>query len=149
MPVAAPSRARLRATADDLHDGGTDDLLTANPCRLRGAGQAPARTAPAEPATPDELDAIAAAMPERLRLMVLLAAWCAMRYGELAELRRSDLDLRKGLVRVRRAVVWVDGAAVVGKPKSDAGVRDVAIPPQVLPAVREHLTARPTPRSDR
>ena len=58
-------------------------------------------------------------MPERLRFMVLLGAWCAMRFGELAELRRSDLDLRRGVVRVRRAVVRVNGAAVVGAPKSD------------------------------
>ena len=82
-------------------------------------------------------------MPVRLRLMVLLAAWCAMRYGELAELRRSDLDLRKGVVRIRRGVVWVDGAAVIGEPKSEAGKRDVAIPPHVLPAVREHLATMP------
>lgn len=120
-----------------------DDLLSANPCRIRGAGQAPRRSTETEPATPEELAAIVAAMPERLQLMVLLGGWCAMRFGELAELRRSDLDLRRGVVRVRRAVVRVDGAAVVGAPKSDAGKRDVAIPPHVLPAVREHLAMMP------
>ena len=65
-------------------------------------------------------------MPERHRLMVLLAAWCGLRFGELTELRRSDLDLKNGRIRVRRAVVHVDGVAVVGTPKSDAGTRDVA-----------------------
>ena len=34
-------------------------------------------------------------------------------------------------------------AAVVGQPKSDAGVWDVAVPPHVLPAVCEHLAALP------
>lgn len=29
-------------------------------------------------------------MPDRYKLMAFLAAWCAMRFGELAELRRGD-----------------------------------------------------------
>jgi integrase len=115
-----------------------DELLSANPCRIRGAGQAK-RAGETEPATLDELAVIVSEMPARLQLMVLLAAWCAMRYGELAELRRSDLA--KGVVRVRRAVVWVDGAAIVEDPKSEAGKRDVTIPPHVMPAVTAHLAA--------
>ncbi len=43
-------------------------------------------------------------MPARYRLMVLLAAWCALRFGELAELRRSDVDVKNGVVHVRRGV---------------------------------------------
>ncbi len=117
-----------------------DELLSANPCRIRGASQAK-RASETEPATLDELAVIVAEMPTRLRVMVLLAAWCAMRYGELAELRRGDLDVGRGVVRIRRAVVFVDGAAVVGDPKSEAGKRDVTVPPHVIPALTEHLAA--------
>ena len=67
-----------------------------------------------EPATLAELAALTAAMPDRLQLAVLLGAWCAMRYGEIAELRRADLDLAHGKVRIRRGVTWVDGHPVVG-----------------------------------
>ena len=81
------------------------------------------------------------ALPPRYRLMLLLAAWCAMRYGELTELRRKDIDLTNGVVRIRRAVVRVDGEFIVGTPKTDAGTRDVAIPPHLMPAVRQHLPA--------
>ena len=35
--------------------------------------------------------------------MALLAAWCAMRFGELAELRRGDIDLRTNRVKIRAA----------------------------------------------
>jgi len=91
---------------------------------------------------------IVTAMPERLRLMVLLAAWCAMRYGEIAALRRCDIDMRSGVVRIRHAVTWLGGTAVLGTPKSDAGTRDVAIPPHVLPAVREHLRNMPVTGKD-
>jgi integrase len=71
--------------------------------------------------------------------MVLLAAWCGLRFGELAELRRSDLDLKNGRIRIRRAVVRVGGKSVVGTPKSDAGIRDVAIPPHLLPILKAHI----------
>ena len=71
----------------------------------------------------------------------LLAAWCAMRFGELAELRRGDLDLKNNRVKIRRAVVRVRGEMIVGPPETDAGTRDVAIPPHLVPAVEHHLEA--------
>jgi integrase len=115
-----------------------DDLIVANPCRIRGAGRTE-RVSKTEPATLDELEVIVNAMPERYRLMVLLAAWCGLRFGELTELRGCDLDTRRGVIRLRRAVVWVAGEAVVTTPKSAAGSRDVAVPPHLLPLAREHL----------
>ena len=83
-----------------------DELLDRNPCRERM--RKPPRHI-GEPATLDELALLVAAMPERLRLMILLAAWCALRFGEVAELRRGDIDLKNGVIRVTRAVQWVDG----------------------------------------
>lgn len=40
---------------------------------------------------------------------------------------------------MRRAVTRVEGSYVIGTPKSEAGVRDVAVPPHLLPAIQEHL----------
>ncbi len=80
-------------------------------------------------------------MPERYRVMTLMAAWTGLRFGELTEVRRTDLDLTHGVIRVRRGVVRVDGHYEVGTPKSAAGHRDVAIPPHLIPAIREHLAA--------
>ncbi|UQX87081.1 site-specific integrase [Jatrophihabitans telluris] len=116
-----------------------DDVIAANPCRIRGAGQAK-RARRIKPATLDELARLVDAMPERYRLMTLLAAWTQLRFGELAELRRSDIDLKNGIIHVQRGVVRVDGALIVGRPKSEAGVRDVAIPPHLMPLVRSHLS---------
>ena len=89
----------------------------ANPCRIRGAGQAK-RVSRTEPATLDELATMVDAMPERYRLMVLLAAWCGLRFGELTELRGKDIDTRKGIIRLRRAVVWADAQDIVTTPKA-------------------------------
>jgi integrase len=118
-------------------------LINYNPCHIRGAGNTK-RIKQIEPASLPQLEALAKAMPERYRLMVLLAAWCALRFGEITELRRNDIDIANGVVKVRRAVVRVDGEFVVGTPKSDAGTRDVNIPPHLLPAVKAHLASNIT-----
>lgn len=116
-----------------------DEIIDANPCRITGAGRAK-RVKKIRPASLDELAAATNAMPERLRLMVTLASWCALRFGETIELRRKDVDLAEGVIRVRRAAVRTNGGQfAVTTPKSDAGVRDVAIPPHVLPQVEDHL----------
>lgn len=126
-------------------------LLATNPARLSAKTL---RTSPTKagarirPATVAELEAIAAAMPERYRAMLLLAAWCQLRFGELTELRRRDVTFTvddsgaplAGVLHIRRAVVWTDpDTPVVKEPKSAAGIRDVAIPPHVLPPLIHHL----------
>lgn len=123
-------------------------IKTANPAKVRGGGST-SRAKKVKPASLEELTQIVEAMPERHRLMVLLAAWCALRFGELAELRRRDVDTRAGVLHVRRGVVRSRSAGVLTKtPKSDAGVRDVAIPPHVLPLVRQHLLEHTAPGRD-
>jgi integrase len=71
--------------------------------------------------------------------MVLLAAWCALRFGELAELRRADIDVRNGVLHVRRGVVRTGDGLLVKGPKSEAGKRDVNIPPHLMSLVHDHL----------
>jgi len=131
----------LRAIMNSAVD---DELITISPVHIRGAGATTKRKV-LEPATPAELNVIASNMPERLRAAVMISAWCALRYGELAELRRKDIDPEQRLIRVRRAVTFPPGGAVVGPPKSDAGVRDVAIPPHVWPIIEEHLNTHVKP----
>lgn len=115
-----------------------EEHISSNPCRIRGAGRTPSRHG-IRPATVHELTVIAQAMPDRYRMMVHLAAWCAVRFGELTELRRKDIDLKHGVIRVRRAVTWPGGRPEVGTPKSAAGIRDVSIPPHLLIDLRRHL----------
>jgi integrase len=131
----------LRAIMNSAVD---EDLIEANPVHIRGAGYQPKRRR-LEPASIEELDVIVENMPEKWKLMVLLASWCALRYGEIAELRRKDIKLRHvggrwtGVIQVRRGVVWVNRKIQVEPPKSEAGIRDVAIPPHLIPIIKEHL----------
>lgn len=145
----------------------SDGKIKVNPCVIRGAGSA-RRVHKIRPASLDEIATITQAMPERYRAMVLLAAWCALRFGELTELRRKDIIIVEpaddaiakaaasgdevpeayGIVRVERAVVRVDEGFQVTTPKSDAGRRDVEIPPHLLPAIKDHLEKFVEPGKD-
>lgn len=117
-----------------------DEILVANPCRVRGAGSAE-RARQIEPASKEELKVIIEHLPDRYRALVILGAWCGLRFGEIAELRRKDLNLRARVVHVRRGVVRVEGRATVGLPKSAAGIRDVTIPEGAISMLQVHLDA--------
>lgn len=115
-----------------------DDLLRRNPCSIRGAGREDADERPV--ATVEQVFALAEAIGIRWRLMVLLGAFASMRPEELAELRRSDIDLDTGAVKVRRAAPELNtGERVIGDPKSRAGKRTIMLPGFILLDVRRHL----------
>ncbi len=116
-----------------------DDLVPANPCRIDGAGQTK-RARRIRPATLAELDVIAEKIRPEYSAAVLLAAWCGLRFGEIAELRRRDIDVKTAQLHISRAVTHVAGQPpIVGPPKSQAGIRDVTIPRHLVPRLDAHL----------
>lgn len=139
--VGAPTMARcyslLRAVLNTATD---DELIRRNPCRISGAGQ---NETPERPiASLAEVLNIAAAMPPRYRLLILLAAFGQLRFGELVALRRSDLRISDGVVSVRvaRALAELNSGDRKEKgPKSTAGRRTVSLPTTILPDIRHHL----------
>ena len=78
-------------------------------------------------------------MPARWRLGVLLGAWCALRSGEVRELRRGDIDPKRGTIRVSRGVVRAGTITYLGPPKTDAATRTVQIPASLIDDVTTHL----------
>ncbi|HEU5033396.1 MAG TPA: site-specific integrase [Mycobacteriales bacterium] len=115
-----------------------DDLIGRNPCRLRRAGAE--RPEERRPPSLAEVDAIAAAIEPRFRVLVLLAAWSGLRYGELAGLSRQRIDPLHGVIHVREQLVQMAGGRrFLAPPKTRAGVRTVALPPHVWPQVQAHL----------
>ena len=76
----------------------------------------------------------------RFYALVLLATFASLRWGEATALRRSDLDLEAGTVRVRAAYVERStGEMLLGPPKSKAGRRVVGIPAAIIPDLAAHL----------
>ncbi|SBS78218.1 putative prophage phiRv2 integrase [uncultured Mycobacterium sp.] len=115
-----------------------DEVLDANPCRIRAAMQTK-RKREVDVLTPAQVDKLAAKMPAELRASVILAAWCGLRWGETAELRRKDVSADCSVLRVHRAVTYRSGVFTIGEPKTSAGIRDVAIPPHIRPIIKAHL----------
>ena len=125
----------------------SDDLAATNPCRIRGGGSARTQHT-TKVASLAELEVMVEAVPEHRRPLLLLAAWCGLRFGELAELRRGDVDLDGGVLRVQRGVTRAAGQVFIGDPKSTAGRRTVSIPPHLLPVLERHLRLRTGPAPD-
>lgn len=139
--TAAAAYATLRAALVSALD---DGLIPANPCRIRGASSHTANERGT--CTPAEVGALADAMPERYRAAVIVAAWSALRYGELFALARRHVDLDAGTLRVERALTA--GARGTGKTKTRGSVRTVYLPRFVVDELRHHLDSYAGPRAD-
>jgi integrase len=133
---AAKSYRLLRAM---LATAETDELIRQNPCRIRGGGEenTPERPMVATSLVLDLADAIEAPF----RAFVLLAGFAGLRTGESLGLRRGDVDLLHGEVRVTQQAQQIPGSGRLElPPKSDAGRRTVALPRLVADALEEHLS---------
>lgn len=120
-----------------------DKAATENPCQIKSAGK-PQKPRDVKPLTPAELVRVAESAPEAYRAAVPVAAWCGLRFGELIELRRKDVHTEgdRMVLRIRRAATSVEKVGlVVGRPKTDAGIRDVTVPPHVAELLRAHMKA--------
>ena len=115
-----------------------DDILSRNPCQIRGASTD--RPVQRPTVSEQQVWALVEAVPPLYRTLVWVAAGTALRSAELAGLRRRDVDLDSGLITVARTYVEpARGEPFFGPPKSDAGIRRVVIPQVVSEILREHL----------
>lgn len=97
-----------------------------------------------------EVQALANAIDPHYRDLVWFLATTGLRFGEAAELRAKDVDLRRKRIRVARAVTDVKGHMTVGPPKNGEP-RDVPLTGFMIDRLQPILGARdalvfPTPR---
>ena len=124
----------MKAVMGDAVEAG---LIARSPCRIRGAGT---ETAPEiHVATPAQVAALATAVGPRWEALVFTAAYSGLRWGELAGLRRCDVDLMQQTITVSRKLAEVNGELSFGPPKSAAGRRTVGIPSFVARSLAAHL----------
>ena len=111
----------------------TDKRIRENPCQIKGADK---ESSPERPVlSVPEVYRLADAIAPRYRALVLLATFGNMRWGELAGLRRRDLDLDGRRVRVVETV-YEFGQLVKGTPKSEASKRKITLPELIMPELR-------------
>ncbi|MFH8679551.1 tyrosine-type recombinase/integrase [Streptomyces lydicus] len=126
----------LRAVMNTAVD---DGLIQRNPCRIKGAGVA--KTAERPYLTVPEVYRIADAVPSCFRVLVLLAAFTGLRFGELAALQRHDVDLERRTIAVRRSQAETRTQGLTIKtPKSSADIRTVAFPASLVEELTVHLS---------
>jgi len=141
--TTAKSYRLLRAV---LMTAAEDRIIPRNPCRIRGGGDEKPLERPVLTIAQvlDLADRMAA---RRFRVLILLAIFASLRWGEAIALRRCDLDLVARTVSIRRQYVETNGTLMIAPPKSRAGVRTVAFPATLVPELREHLDAYAGPDS--
>lgn len=135
---ASTASKAYRLLSTILRTAVTDGLIVASPCRVSGAGTEHAEERPI--ATVAEVAELAAAMPDRLRLVVSLATWCQLRRGEILGLRRRDVDVAHSVIRVEQSRTFTrDGHSLTKSPKTAAGRRTLSVPANVTEALIGHL----------
>lgn len=134
-PQAVKSYRLLRAILNTAIK--EDTLIRENPCRIKGYDSYHTPERPT--ATVAQVFALAKAVPARFHALIILAAFSGLRWGELAALRRRDVELDAGTVRVPRKLAALRNRLEFGAPKSEAGVRTVALPAAALKALRPHM----------
>jgi integrase len=73
-------------------------------------------------------------------MLVLLATFAGLRWGELTALRRDSVDLDTCEIRITETTAQLDrGGLRPDTPKSRAGRRTVAFPADLVPELRRHL----------
>ncbi len=83
------------------------------------------------------------AQGSRLESLLVVALATGMRRGELLALHWDDVDLKKGVVYVRRTMSHITGHSYVeSEPKTRAGRRKIVLPDVAIEAFRKHQEAQ-------
>jgi integrase len=93
------------------------------------------------PLSVGQVAALAEAMPQRNRAMVMAQAGLGLRIGELLGLRVQDVDFLRRSVRVEWQIA--PGAKVRSAPKTRRSTRTVPLPQVVAEALSVHLNEYP------
>ena len=171
LPVITPTEnAHTYSLLSTIMSAAAEDETTGvevNPCQVKNGGSVK-RAKVITVLSDAQVRALADALGPKHAALVLVSAYCCLRFGELTELRRKDLV--DGVLHIRRGVTWVETdlltvaqlaevrtgtggrprkeVPVVGSPKSVAGVRDIPVPGFLRSVLAEHILAYAEPGED-
>lgn len=98
--------------------------------------------------TPAEVGELADAIDPRYRALVLLGAYGGLRIGEMSGLRRSRVQLPRGVVEVDQVLAEVGGKLYFQEPKTKASRRRVPLPRPVAEELGQHMGPNSAPGPD-
>jgi integrase len=135
--TAAHCRAVLRVALADAERNG---LVARNVAKLAKAPKMPAP----HPAvlSPADVKTMLDALDPGLRRLVLVAITSGLRVGEQLGLRWEDIDWDRRCLTVRSTLSRMNGAYVLGEPKSVTSRRVVSLTADALEALRDEQQAQ-------
>lgn len=116
-----------------------DGILTRNPAKAVRVPKPEPRKV--RPLTPQQVSAVADAVPGRWRMTVLLAAWGGLRIGEVGGLHRDDIDWDRGAVHVQRSASHTG----LKETKTKSSNRVVTLPAWVMTELKKHVLEYASP----
>lgn len=113
-----------------------DVLKDKNPLRYITA-PSPTKYKPILP-TGEQIDQLRAAFKGTdSEVILMLAAWCGLRLGEIFGLYWADIDFKAGVISIKRDYVAVGKEYIEKIPKSDKGLRTLVVEKPVLNLLRQ------------
>jgi integrase len=91
----------------------------------------------------DQVRALVHAAEDRDKALIHTAAWTGLRWGELVGLKRECLDLDRGTIEVREALVDVGGNLSLEPPKTRGSRRTVTLVDENVALLKAHVEAYP------
>lgn len=145
MPLAKGSRRGVVSAALSVFDAAVEDgIIGRNPLRSPAVERPGRADRDAEPFTAAELDAIAAKMDERYRVIPRLAAGTGMRQMEMSGLGADDVHAtgKRPRIRVARQLLTVGGELRFA-PVKNRKPHDVPLAEPVADALEDHMRRFP------
>lgn len=136
----APSTVRkaYQILSKSLREAVETGVLLQSPCRGISLPKIEVREMPVLNAV--EALHLSECIDPRYRMLVLLAAYSAMRWGELIALKAERLDLEARTVDVAENIVELSGKLYSpSPPKTRAGRRKIPVPTAIVDELRQHL----------
>ncbi|HEX4058550.1 MAG TPA: tyrosine-type recombinase/integrase [Galbitalea sp.] len=74
-------------------------------------------------------------------LLVLVLAYCGLRWGEASGLRVKDIDFKRGRLEIQHTIVEIDGIQIDSEPK-DYEARSIPVPATILAELETHVEGK-------
>jgi len=93
-----------------------------------------------------EVVGLAEAVGDKIRSTHFARRFGSLRCGELAALRRRDIEQDAAIVKIERSLTVLPGGGYhFGPPKSAAGKRTIAMPAAIMPSLKRHMASYTAP----
>jgi integrase len=109
---------------------------------------------PAEPKheqrflTHDEAWTLAESVHPRFKVMILVAVFGGLRFGEIAALQRMHVIPERNMIAVKQTAVEIKGEVSFGPPKTKTSIRLVTIPRSIMAELVNHMDEYTNAESD-